>query len=64
MFINNTLKAVEAVGQGVNLGESEACEQLFADNSFGMSTTPMELQKQTDGETDFSRKWRPSAHVK
>ena len=48
VFINDLLKVVEAVGQGVVVGKPSVSGMLFADDFVGMSDTPEGLQLQID----------------
>ena len=64
VFINDLLKVVKAVGQGVDVGESSVSGMLFADDFVGISDTPEGLQMQIDAAKEFADKWRFSANVK
>ena len=64
VFINDLLKVVEAVGQGVDVGERSVSGMLFADDFVGMSDTPEGLQMQIDAAKEFADKWRLFANVK
>ena len=64
IFINDMLKVVEAVGEGVEVGDHSVSGLLFADDFVGMADTPEGLQKQIDAALKFTRKWRLSANVK
>ena len=64
VFINDLLKVVEAVGQGVVVGETSVSGMLFADDFVGMSDTPEGLQLQINAAKEFTDKWRLCANVK
>ena len=64
MSINDLLKIVEAVGQGVEVGETSVSGMLFADDFVGMSDAPEGLQMQIDAAKAYTDTWRLSANVK
>lgn len=63
VFINDLIRAVEAVGQGAPVGEDSVSGLTFADDFVGISETPEGLQKQIDAALGYTRKWRLSANV-
>lgn len=64
VLINDMLKVVEALRQGIQLGGSEVSGLLFADELVGDVCYSEGLEQQLDAAVDFARKWRPSANIK
>ncbi|CAB1118469.1 unnamed protein product [Ectocarpus sp. CCAP 1310/34] len=64
--IDHLLEVVEAVRQGVKVGDTETSVSgmLFADDFVGMSDTPEGLQLKIDAAKKFTDKWRLPANVK
>lgn len=56
VFTDDMLKVVEAIGPGVNVGESQVSALLFADDFVGMCDTPEGLQQQIGIGMEFARR--------
>ncbi|CAB1111959.1 GT28 [Ectocarpus sp. CCAP 1310/34] len=63
IYINDLIRAVEAVRQGVQVGGKSVSGLMFADDFVGVSETPEGLQEQIDAAVGYTRKWRLSANV-
>ncbi|CAB1099601.1 unnamed protein product [Ectocarpus sp. CCAP 1310/34] len=63
IYINDLIRAVEAVRQGVQVGGKSVSGLMFADDFVGVSETPEGLQEEIDAVVGYTRKWRLSANV-
>ena len=64
MYINDSIVAVEALMEGVTVGEDTVSGVMFADDFVGIPETPEGLQKQIEKALENTRKWRVTANVK